>query len=542
MRKFLLAASISAALLSASAVCIAAPVAVQNRENGNIEISGLEQTSVTVQVLKPDYEEGSDVTKSDIVNIMLFETHNGKVTIPVEIENDDMYTVKVNGRTSEALWQTKLKCYSGDTLSSVMTTLKSGTADEILDSFDEKEKREILGIDESAYVSFTPEGRKMWANTVKEAAISSIGDYVSVYDSQFPIIAVSYAKNGEAAATILDKYKESILDADLLGYDDYEGFDEDEKADMCERIISNPQTDKAKFVQVFSDAAFLTAVANVDGGADVNSVMKKYKELLSDDVDDYFSKKNTYSVDSNIAGVSFDSIEKLEERITDILEGKSSGGGNSGGSGGSGSFGGGGTTHISATMTEPLSKGEGFVDLDSVLWAKEAILELGKEGIVSGDGQGSFRPLDSITREEFVKLLTLAFDENVNGVGASFVDVDVNAWYYPYVASGYSKGLIKGITMDNFGIGEKITRQDMIVLIYRYLIHSGVNMEKGDVLTFDDKAQIGEYALDAVYALSSNGIIKGMEDGTFRPYANSNRAEAAQIIFNALEFSRGYKQ
>lgn len=539
MRKFLLAASISVALLSEAAVCSAAPVAEQNRKTGNIEISGLEQTSVTVQVLNPDYVDGEDVTKADIVNFMYFDNHNGTVTVPVYIENDAEYTVRVNGRASDELWQTKVKCYNSDTLLAVTNILSSGTFDEIFDFFEKEVNREVLGVDDKVYTSMTPDGRAKWADVVEKADISQIDDYLMVYDSQFAVIGVSYAKSAEASAKVLDEYSKKIFESELLGYDDYMEFDDDEKADACEIIIKNPQSEKEKFGKIFSEAVFLASIANVDGGADVKPLMEKYKVLLGEDVDEYFSKKNTYSVDSIIAGEAFESIEKLENKICDILDGGSAvNGGNSRPSGGGG--GGGSSTHIAAGITPSTATEKAFKDLDGVLWAEEAILALNKKGIISGDGNGSFRPQDSITREEFVKLLTLAFDETVAGLDNPFADVKSDSWYYPYVMSGYSKGLIKGVSDDMFGVGEKITRQDMVVLIYRYLLHKGINFETGDILTFDDKAQISDYALDAVYALNYNGIVKGMEDGTFKPNASSNRAEAAQLIYNALEFSGRY--
>ena len=49
-------------------------------------------------------------------------------------------------------------------------------------------------------------------------------------------------------------------------------------------------------------------------------------------------------------------------------------------------------------------------------------------------------------------------------------------------------------------------------------------------LEFIDADSISDYANDAVRALVDLKIIKGYEDGTFKPRSNVTRAEAAKLI------------
>ena len=49
--------------------------------------------------------------------------------------------------------------------------------------------------------------------------------------------------------------------------------------------------------------------------------------------------------------------------------------------------------------------GIGFVDLNTVEWAYEAIMALADNGIVNGKTDNEFYPNDKVTREEFAKLL-----------------------------------------------------------------------------------------------------------------------------------------
>ncbi len=82
-----------------------------------------------------------------------------------------------------------------------------------------------------------------------------------------------------------------------------------------------------------------------------------------------------------------------------------------------------------------------------------------------------------------------------------------------------------------------ITRQDMAVILFRAVekklgkgLISNVNPEIRD---FD---KIADYAKTAVKNMSGFGIIKGMEDGSFLPDVYANRAEAAVMIYRAMNY------
>lgn len=168
-----------------------------------------------------------------------------------------------------------------------------------------------------------------------------------------------------------------------------------------------------------------------------------------------------------------------------------------------------------------------FPDIDNVEWAREAINSLAESGCVSGDENGYFNPNNKITREEFIKIVLIAFNKLDKTASANFEDVDKKAWYYPYVASGVKLGVAKGISEKQFGIGKNITRQDAAVILHRVY---NKNTSLGE-LDFKDNNDISDYAIQAISELSSIGVIKGMNDGKFYPNNNLTRAEAATLIY-----------
>ena len=110
----------------------------------------------------------------------------------------------------------------------------------------------------------------------------------------------------------------------------------------------------------------------------------------------------------------------------------------------------------------------------------------------------------------------------------------LNFTYYPYITSAQTRGLIKGVSKNTFGIGTSVTRQDLAVMIYRAI--SKELPKLGETQTFADDALIAEYAKEAVSALASLGIITGHDDGSFAPTKTATRAEASAIFARLIEF------
>jgi hypothetical protein len=177
-----------------------------------------------------------------------------------------------------------------------------------------------------------------------------------------------------------------------------------------------------------------------------------------------------------------------------------------------------------------------FNDLDSVPWAVAGINKLAELGAVNGDGGGNYRPLDNITREEFVKILVSALNLGTeSGAPLSFKDCDSAQWYYPYLSTAVEFGLITGISEETFGVGVFVSRQDTAVILSRASETLGIALARVNSLSkFDDEQTIGGYAKGAVEKLFAAGIVNGDENRNFNPLKTATRAEAAKLIYGLL--------
>ena len=117
-------------------------------------------------------------------------------------------------------------------------------------------------------------------------------------------------------------------------------------------------------------------------------------------------------------------------------------------------------------------------------------------------------------------------------VTAQFDDVNENDWYYTSVMSCAENAVTVGISQTTFGVGQNITRQDAATMLSRVM---SMTQKRTNSDTFADDNLIADYAKDSVYAMKDHGILSGYEDNTFRPVSLLSRAEAAKIIYEAIQ-------
>ncbi|NRF95879.1 S-layer homology domain-containing protein [Paenibacillus frigoriresistens] len=103
-------------------------------------------------------------------------------------------------------------------------------------------------------------------------------------------------------------------------------------------------------------------------------------------------------------------------------------------------------------------------------------------------------------------------------------------WAEAGIKQAVSSGIVSGYPDGKFKPNATVTRSEFAVMLMNALKPQG----EGTVLTFTDTAKIGAWAQKAVAQAVQAGIIKGYEDGSFRPDAEITRPEMAAMIANAL--------
>ncbi|WP_169089781.1 Ig-like domain-containing protein [Paenibacillus sp. PL91] len=179
--------------------------------------------------------------------------------------------------------------------------------------------------------------------------------------------------------------------------------------------------------------------------------------------------------------------------------------------------------------TEPPAAPVKFEDL-SDHWAKGAVEKLSALNVINGYPDQTFKPEKEMTRAEFVVLLVKALQLKGTG-GPSFSDLNGH-WAEEAVQTAATLGIIQGVNDSTFAPKQKITREQMAVILVRALKLKTENEEK---TKFVDQSNVSAWAVSSLNTLVGQGIIKGYEDGSFRPDKAMNRGEAASVIVKLMD-------
>ncbi|MDQ6419479.1 glycosyl hydrolase 53 family protein [Paenibacillus sp. LHD-117] len=188
------------------------------------------------------------------------------------------------------------------------------------------------------------------------------------------------------------------------------------------------------------------------------------------------------------------------------------------------------TTHFSHYAVAKFAKT--FQDILGMPWATQAIETLAARGVIEGRGDDVFDPNAQVTRAEFTVMLTRALGFSAEG-GTAFSDVAADSYYAASVKAAAKRGIILGDGQGKFKPNDSITREELAVMTVRALSASGIQLPQGSMEAFADADDVSVYAAEALGKAVHAGIVMG-KSGRLMPAAEATRAEAAAIITRML--------
>ncbi|MNZ48116.1 Endoglucanase precursor [compost metagenome] len=172
-------------------------------------------------------------------------------------------------------------------------------------------------------------------------------------------------------------------------------------------------------------------------------------------------------------------------------------------------------------------------------WAKDYIELLASKHIASGVDSGRFNPKGNVTRAEFATFLGRALGLDQSAQVPSLSDIQDGAYYAGYVAALNKLGIITGYTDGTFRPNQTVTREQITVMLMRaYALVSGSNLGQisgSEQASFNDLNTASGYAVDSIKAAKALGIINGLGENKFQPTATSTREQVAAMIILFLE-------
>ena len=171
-----------------------------------------------------------------------------------------------------------------------------------------------------------------------------------------------------------------------------------------------------------------------------------------------------------------------------------------------------------------------FVDVPADAWYNEAVQYVYEKGLMNGFDETHFAPGATTTRSMVVTVLHRMEGEPA-GAGVGFTDVEDGQWYTEAVLWAQANGIVEGDGDGTFRPHSPMTREEMVAVFYRYSEFKGYDVSaRADLGSFADGSTIPAYAEDAVSWAIAVEIIKGFPNGTILPQANSERSQLAVVL------------
>ena len=193
-----------------------------------------------------------------------------------------------------------------------------------------------------------------------------------------------------------------------------------------------------------------------------------------------------------------------------------------------------GVSYVKATETPSKTK---FNDVSANDWFASAVDYVTGKGMMNGTADNTFSPKANTTRGMIVTVL-YRLENQPSTSAASFTDVASGAYYANAVAWANANGIVSGYGSGKFGPNDKVTREQLAAILYRYAQYKKYDVSVGEdtnILSYDDAQSISSYAIPAIQWACGAGVVTGKSGSKLDPKGNATRAEVAAMLMRFCE-------
>lgn len=178
-----------------------------------------------------------------------------------------------------------------------------------------------------------------------------------------------------------------------------------------------------------------------------------------------------------------------------------------------------------------------FNDVSANDWFASAVDYVTGKGMMNGTADNTFSPKANTTRGMVVTVL-YRLENQPSTSAASFTDVASGAYYANAVAWANANGIVSGYGSGKFGPNDKVTREQLAAILYRYAQYKKYDVSVGEdtnILSYNDAQSISSYAIPAIQWACGAGVVTGKSGSKLDPKGNATRAEVAAMLMRFCE-------
>ncbi len=183
-----------------------------------------------------------------------------------------------------------------------------------------------------------------------------------------------------------------------------------------------------------------------------------------------------------------------------------------------------------------------FTDVYENEWFYPAVTFAYQNKLMNGTSATTFEPKGTTTRAMAAQILyNYACSRGAVSMegGKTFEDVRAGAWYAEALQWASANGVVKGVSETRFNPNGKVTRQEFVSMLCRYV--GGEASSSASLDSFPDANQAAQWAHTELCWAVENGVINGVKDSSgvlrLNPTGTATRAEIAQLMKNYMERS-----
>ncbi|MCQ4088144.1 Ig-like domain-containing protein [Saccharibacillus sp. JS10] len=185
---------------------------------------------------------------------------------------------------------------------------------------------------------------------------------------------------------------------------------------------------------------------------------------------------------------------------------------------------------VNSTTTVPGANGH---------WSQSTVNEMGAKYVLSPNLTKAFAPKAIITRGEFAELITRGLGLKSDAVSASsFSDIGSSKYPIGSIGAAVHAGVVTGYPNGTFRPNDSITREEMAIMMVRALNYTGtdvkLNSGASQILSAFKDSKAIKYTDEAAKAVQA-GVIQGGSGGRFNPKGNATKSEAVVMLARVLQ-------
>ena len=174
-----------------------------------------------------------------------------------------------------------------------------------------------------------------------------------------------------------------------------------------------------------------------------------------------------------------------------------------------------------------------FTDVKKTAWYYDTVKQVYELGLMTGFTETTFAPKETMTRAMVATVLYRMAGSPATSYQKLFPDVPSGKYYSGAVTWAAQNGVVSGYGDGKFKPGTNVTREQMATMLYNYATMLGLDTSaRANLTTYKDGSQVSGYAKAPMRWAVASGILSGTSSGELKAKDDATRAEVAKMLLN----------